>query len=158
MTKTLSITVSGEEIDVTVSEPSVVSRVYALIGTGGGGGGGAVDSVNGQTGVVVLGASDVGAVPTTRTVTAGMISAPITMRDGAVVIAAVVAPATRPLASIVRTGTAVAEPYVAAVTPLVARVGFGYVPVRSPPADPLGVRESERRESLPWHDVPEVVP
>ena len=34
-------------------------------------GGSAVDSVNGQTGVVVLDATDVGAVPTARTVTAG---------------------------------------------------------------------------------------
>lgn len=36
-----------------------------LIWTEGGGGGGAVDSVNGQTGVVVLDAADVGALPTT---------------------------------------------------------------------------------------------
>lgn len=35
------------------------------------GGGGAVTSVNGQVGAVVLGAADVGAVPTSRTVTAG---------------------------------------------------------------------------------------
>ena len=35
---------------------------------GGGGGGGAVDSVNGMTGDVVLGASDVGALPDTTTV------------------------------------------------------------------------------------------
>ena len=35
------------------------------------GGGGAVDSVNGETGVVVLDAQDVGAAPTTRTITAG---------------------------------------------------------------------------------------
>ena len=39
--------------------------------TGGGGGGGAVDSVNGHTGTVVLTASDVGAAPTSRTITAG---------------------------------------------------------------------------------------
>jgi len=36
-----------------------------------GGGGGAVDSVNGETGTVVLDAADVDAVPTTRTITAG---------------------------------------------------------------------------------------
>lgn len=36
-----------------------------------GGGGGAVDSVNGETGTVVLDAADVDAVPTARTVTAG---------------------------------------------------------------------------------------
>lgn len=36
-----------------------------LPSSGGGGGGGAVDSVNGQTGAVVLDAADVGAVPTT---------------------------------------------------------------------------------------------
>lgn len=35
----------------------------AFFGSGGGGGGGAVDSVNGQTGVVLLDAVDVGAVP-----------------------------------------------------------------------------------------------
>lgn len=36
---------------------------YNIAGSGGGGGGGAVDSVNGQTGDVVLDAADVGALP-----------------------------------------------------------------------------------------------
>lgn len=35
---------------------------YNIAGSGGGGGGGAVDSVNGQTGDVVLDAADVGAI------------------------------------------------------------------------------------------------
>jgi hypothetical protein len=44
-------------------------------------------------------------------------------------------------------------------TPLtLATVGPGYVPDRSPLADPVGVREFVRRESLPAAKVPAVVP
>jgi len=46
-----------------VAEVASVGRVTRVIAVGAGGGGGDVTSVNGQTGVVVLGASDVGAVP-----------------------------------------------------------------------------------------------
>ena len=49
----------------------VVAPVTMAPGAPGGGGGGAVDSVNGQTGTVVLDAGDVGAVPVSRTITAG---------------------------------------------------------------------------------------
>lgn len=45
--------------------PRAVGPGYPLPTTGGGGGGGAVDSVNGQIGVVVLTATDVDAVATT---------------------------------------------------------------------------------------------
>jgi hypothetical protein len=51
---------------------------------------------------------------------------------------AVVAEVARPLASKTMTGMADAEPTEPATTPEVARVGFGYVPVRSPPAVPVG--------------------
>jgi hypothetical protein len=40
----------------------------------------------------------------------------------------------------------------------VVTVGFGYVPPRSPPAEPLGTRESDRRESLPTQAVVLLVP
>jgi hypothetical protein len=53
--------------------------------------------------------------------------------DGAAVVTFV----TRPLESVVMTGIAVAEPYVDGV-PTAPNVGFGYVPVRSPPAVPVG--------------------
>lgn len=48
--------------------------------SGGGGGGGAVDSVNGQTGAVVLDADDVGAVPTSITANSPL-SGPIETRQ-----------------------------------------------------------------------------
>lgn len=46
-----------------------VARALAIAAVnGGGGGGGAVDSVNGKTGVVVLNAEDVGALPDTTAI------------------------------------------------------------------------------------------
>ena len=48
---------------------------------------------------------------------------------------------TRPLASVVRIGTTFADPYVPEV-PTVINVGLGYVPVRSPPAAPVGVPDN----------------
>jgi hypothetical protein len=44
------------------------------------------------------------------------------------------------------------------VTAVAARVGLGYVPASDPPADPVGVRESDSRESLPAQTVSLVVP
>lgn len=49
------------------------------VAQGGGGGGGDVTSVNGKTGIVVLNASDVGAVPTTRTVNSQALSSDISL-------------------------------------------------------------------------------
>lgn len=51
--------VAGTNVTVDDTDPA-----NPIISASGGGGGGAVDSVNGQTGEVVLGAEDVGAVPT----------------------------------------------------------------------------------------------
>ena len=52
---------------------------------------------------------------------------------------ALVSAVVRPFASTVTTGTTVADPVgPAAPPPAAASVGFGYVPVRSPPADPVG--------------------
>src|SRR4249920_1626150 len=45
------------------SEFNLLKKIVINTATGGGGGGGAVDSVNGQTGVVVLDAADVGSSP-----------------------------------------------------------------------------------------------
>ena len=53
----------AEYIDIVVTVPPQIVDITAVIGGSGGGGGGAVDSVNGQTGVVVLDAGDVGADP-----------------------------------------------------------------------------------------------
>lgn len=58
---------ASEDLTVDVSTGATIVEVTIT----GGGGGGAVDSVNGETGVVVLDAADVGAVPTARTITAG---------------------------------------------------------------------------------------
>ncbi len=52
----------------------------------GGGGGGAVDSVNGQTGVVVLNAVDVGALPLFTTIRIAVAGGPITLADAGGVI------------------------------------------------------------------------
>ena len=69
----------------TTDKSSIVAAINeAARSGGGGGGGGAVESVNGQTGVVVLDASDVGALPDSYT-------APVTSvngQTGAVVIPA----------------------------------------------------------------------
>ena len=46
----------------TSRDPSTGVGDVTIHAAGGGGGGGAVDSVNGQTGVVILTAADVGAV------------------------------------------------------------------------------------------------
>ena len=58
---------ASEDLTVDVSTGATIVEVTIA----GGGGGGAVDSVNGETGVVVLDAADVGAVPVARTITAG---------------------------------------------------------------------------------------
>lgn len=58
--------IAGSNITLQVDDDGVIT-----ISASGGGGGGAVDSVNGQTGTVVLDAGDVGAVPVSRTITAG---------------------------------------------------------------------------------------
>ena len=63
-----------------------------------------------------------------------------------------VPPVTRPFAS------TVTLLYVPAVAPLAARFGFGYVPVRSPPAAPAGVLASDNLESLPWQAEEVTVP
>lgn len=64
--KPVSLTqVDAEDYDG-VFEPQPLVVVGPI--PGGGGGGGAVNSVNGKTGTVVLNATDVGAVPPTRTV------------------------------------------------------------------------------------------
>lgn len=63
--------IAGANVTVTAADNPTSSRVDVTIAATGGGGGGAVTSVNGQTGTVVLAASDVGAPPTTRLVTAG---------------------------------------------------------------------------------------
>jgi len=70
----------------------------------------------------------------------------VTVDSGTLVVsdgAAVVTFVTRPLESVVITGIAVAEPYVDAVT-TAPNVGFGYVPVRSPPAVPVGGSDAGR--------------
>ena len=71
----MSAIIAELEVHRIVAELESTGRVSAqvalIIGGVGGGGGGAVDSVNGQTGVVVLDNTDIGAVPTVRTVTAG---------------------------------------------------------------------------------------
>ena len=54
-----------------------------------------------------------------------------------------------PSAPTVNVPTDDADPYDPAVTVVAASVGFGYVPESDPPADPLGLRESESLESLP---------
>ena len=83
--------------------------------------------------------------------------------DGPAAVAGEVATIVVP--TLVRTPPSAIAPNVSVVGPAVSRrplawltVGLGYVPPRSPPAEPVGVRASERRLSLPWHDVPEVVP
>jgi len=65
---------AGDGITVDSTDPQ--NPVVAAIG---GGGGGAVDSVNGQTGAVVLAAADVGAVPTARTVNGQALSSNVTL-------------------------------------------------------------------------------
>ena len=75
-----------------------------------------------------------------------MSPAVVTVDSGTLVVSdgvAVVTVVTRPLESVVITGIAVAEPYVDAV-PTDPNVGFGYVPVRSPPADPVGGSDAGR--------------
>lgn len=54
-------------------------EAYLLANPPTGTGGGAVDSVNGQVGVIVLSAADVGAVPTTRTVAGKALSSNVTL-------------------------------------------------------------------------------
>jgi hypothetical protein len=83
---------------------------------------------------------------------------PLAIAEAATEIAAVPAAVRRPSSPTVKVATLDAEPYDAAVTAVAARVGFGNVPASDPPADPLGVRELERRESLPWHTSPAAVP
>lgn len=55
--------VAGSNVTITVDDPSDTITIAAT---------GAVSSVNGETGVVVLDAADVGAAPTTRTVGTGL--------------------------------------------------------------------------------------
>ena len=63
---TQTYTQAGQKIgEITID--GVTTDLKAPTG-GGGGGGGAVDSVNGQTGTVVLNASDVGALPSSTTI------------------------------------------------------------------------------------------
>lgn len=60
-------------------ELSLAPEPVVIYGVPGGGGGGAVNSVNGKTGIVVLNASDVGAVPPTRTVAGKPLSSNVTL-------------------------------------------------------------------------------
>lgn len=62
-----------------IDDADMVNKKYVDDAVSGGGGGGAVDSVNGKTGTVVLTASDVGAVPTSRTVNNKALSTDITL-------------------------------------------------------------------------------
>jgi hypothetical protein len=55
------------------------------------------------------------------------------------VIVALDTAVSRPFASYVMIGATVAEPVGPPPAMIGARVGFGYEPARSPPADPLGV-------------------
>ncbi len=56
--------VAGTNVTVAAADNPSSGRVDVTINATGGGGGGAVDSVNGQTGIVVLDAADVSAIPT----------------------------------------------------------------------------------------------
>ncbi len=78
----LASVVAGTNITVDDTDPQ-----NPVISASGGGGGGAVDSVNGQTGVVVLDAADVGALPDTYTPPAAPVSS-VNGETGAVVLAA----------------------------------------------------------------------
>lgn len=74
-------------LNITPSNSGTVGQVLTRTADGaewanGGGGGGAVDSVNGQTGTVVLTASDVGAMPDTYTAPVSSVNG----QTGAVVI------------------------------------------------------------------------
>lgn len=60
-----------------VDDTDLATKGY--VDSNGGGGGGAVTSVNSKTGAVVLTASDVSAVPTTRTVNSKALSANVTL-------------------------------------------------------------------------------
>lgn len=56
--------IAGTNVTVTAADNPSANRVDVTLTATGGGGGGAVDSVNGQTGVVILTAADVSAIPT----------------------------------------------------------------------------------------------
>lgn len=74
--------VSLTQVDATSYEGAFEPEPLLIVGPvpgGGGGGGGDVDSVNGKTGTVVLAASDVGAVPTSRTVAGKPLTANVTL-------------------------------------------------------------------------------
>lgn len=74
--------ISLTQVDEADYEGTFEPEPFVVVGPvpgGGGGGGGDVSSVNGKTGTVVLGASDVGAVPTTRTVAGKPLSANVAL-------------------------------------------------------------------------------
>lgn len=68
----MSVTVTGDGPNIALTGSG--SSFTITVTTGGGGGGGAVDSVNGETGTVVLTASDVGAAATSHTHAASAIT------------------------------------------------------------------------------------
>ena len=78
-TQTIDVTASASEVTYDPSSSGLTADTVQEAIDEIAAGGGAVDSVNGETGVVVLDAGDVGAVPTSRTVNGNALSTDVTL-------------------------------------------------------------------------------